>query len=319
MKVRQISILITTIFTIVFSVFVYASTLQNTSGYAWSDNIGWISFNSTDDQDSYTTGIQSSSVDFGVNFDENTGTGSGYAWSDNIGWISFNDAEVSSNNDCPDKTSNCGPRINWLSDGGGEMTGFARACSVFKTGCSGKLNPDYFNGGWDGFISLGDDNPAWGIRVGADGIVVGYAWGNEVVGWTNFNKVFLTLIPKSCIPPQIPNPINGNKCEIPPDCTAEEVFDVNTWQCIGIIPPPDEGCPPGQIWNGIACVKDPTDGGDGGDGGGGDGGGGTGENKCSEPLVPDSSGNCVPCSSGKVYDSKTKTCVDKKKPGFEEF
>lgn len=53
---------------------------DNVSGYAWSENIGWISFNSTS---------SGGGIDYGVDVDISTGDFSGYAWSENIGWISF--------------------------------------------------------------------------------------------------------------------------------------------------------------------------------------------------------------------------------------
>jgi hypothetical protein len=60
---------------------VFAGSEHSLSGYAWSDNIGWVSFNCTDFG---TCGA----VDYGVNVD-NSGYLSGNAWSSNIGWISF--------------------------------------------------------------------------------------------------------------------------------------------------------------------------------------------------------------------------------------
>ena len=54
---------------------------HNMSGYAWSSNIGWISFNCTNDD-------TCSTVNYGVHKDED-GTIVGYAWSSNIGWIRF--------------------------------------------------------------------------------------------------------------------------------------------------------------------------------------------------------------------------------------
>jgi len=56
-----------------------AGTEHNLSGWAWSDNIGWISFNSTNTNDA---------TDYGVN-ENPDGTLVGYAWSSNIGWIQF--------------------------------------------------------------------------------------------------------------------------------------------------------------------------------------------------------------------------------------
>jgi len=50
----------------------------NLSGWAWSENFGWISFAST------------TPVTYGVTVATSTGEFDGYAWSENIGWISFN-------------------------------------------------------------------------------------------------------------------------------------------------------------------------------------------------------------------------------------
>jgi hypothetical protein len=56
----------------------------NLSGYAWGENVGWISFscenlNTCED------------VAYGVNIDPVTGIFSGFAYGENIGWISFSD------------------------------------------------------------------------------------------------------------------------------------------------------------------------------------------------------------------------------------
>ena len=50
------------------------------SGYAWSSNIGWLSFNSSD----------GGTVQLATTTGSSIGTLSGYAWSSNIGWVSFN-------------------------------------------------------------------------------------------------------------------------------------------------------------------------------------------------------------------------------------
>ncbi|MDD5031678.1 MAG: hypothetical protein PHR36_01380, partial [Patescibacteria group bacterium] len=59
-----------------------AASDNNVTGYAWSENIGWISFSCSNDNSCLT-------VDYGVAVDPATGNISGYAWSENIGWISF--------------------------------------------------------------------------------------------------------------------------------------------------------------------------------------------------------------------------------------
>lgn len=53
----------------------------NLSGWAWNEVIGWISF------DSATSG---SSYSYQVIINSSTGDFSGWAWNDKIGWISFN-------------------------------------------------------------------------------------------------------------------------------------------------------------------------------------------------------------------------------------
>ena len=53
----------------------------NMNGFAWSETIGWISFNSGD------SGTCTPAT-YGVSIDED-GYLEGYAWSENIGWIQF--------------------------------------------------------------------------------------------------------------------------------------------------------------------------------------------------------------------------------------
>ena len=132
---------------------------QDLSGYAWSSNIGWISFKGGN---------------YGVKKNAD-GTLSGYAWSSNIGWISFNSTVGTPHGGGP-----AGAKIS-----GGNVTGWARACSVFSnTGaCSGDLRPLEQTGGWEGWISL--SGGSYGVTVDSSHLQ-GYAWGSEVVGWVNF-------------------------------------------------------------------------------------------------------------------------------------
>lgn len=58
---------------------VEAATDDNVAGFAWSENIGWISMNNTSD---------GSTVSYGVNINADNSV-SGWAWSDNVGWICF--------------------------------------------------------------------------------------------------------------------------------------------------------------------------------------------------------------------------------------
>jgi len=148
---------------------------QELSGWAWSDNIGWVSFNCADTPDNCAT------VDYKVSVDTN-GDFYGYAWSDNIGWIDF------------------GPLVDFPADpqsgaklvgASGKTKGWARACSVFASGCDGALRSDGELGGWDGWISMAPDTGnAYGVTVDKSpdpDEFVGYAWGSDVIGWLSFS------------------------------------------------------------------------------------------------------------------------------------
>jgi len=76
-KISKIFLLITFV---VFGFLVFsiakAGIADNVSGWAWSENIGWISFNNT-------TG--GGTTNYGVDIDSSTGIFSGDAWSEHIG------------------------------------------------------------------------------------------------------------------------------------------------------------------------------------------------------------------------------------------
>jgi hypothetical protein len=138
-----------------------AGSADDVYGWAWSSNIGWISFNCTNEG-------TCSGVDYGVDFDQGTGLFSGYAWSSNIGWISFNTSDLSG---CPSGT--CEARLS-----GGVLTGWAKALAGGTVG----------SGGWDGWIRLSDigGSPSYGVTL-SDTQLNGFAWGDDVLGWVDFN------------------------------------------------------------------------------------------------------------------------------------
>ena len=125
------------------------------SGYAWSDNIGWVSL---------------SGSSYGLSMDAN-GKLSGYAWSDNIGWITANQSELSG---CP--SNPC-----WAKFNANALTGWLRALS--------------WGGGWDGWISL--SGSGYGVTQDQSGVLSGYAWGSDVVGWLDFSAA---AAPQQCTP-----------------------------------------------------------------------------------------------------------------------
>jgi hypothetical protein len=139
-----------------------AGSAQNVSGWAWSSNIGWISFNCTDTS-------SCGAVDYGVNI-AGDGDMSGYAWSDNIGWISFNQSDLSG---CP--SGACKAKL-----AGNNLQGWARALS--------------YGDGWDGWISLNGSN--YGVTKNGNKLE-GYAWDASTIGakqigigWIQFNLAF---------------------------------------------------------------------------------------------------------------------------------
>jgi len=134
-------------------------------GYAWSENIGWISFSCRD------TMNLGEGVDYGVDIDRDNELFQGYAWSENIGWINFDQTIID------------------ISGETGNLSGWARACSVFQSGCSGALKPNSETGGWDGLISLSSSNYEVTLNSTPDPYEFeGWAWGDVVIGWISFNS-----------------------------------------------------------------------------------------------------------------------------------
>jgi hypothetical protein len=130
---------------------------NNIRGYAWSDNVGWISFSCLNE---YNVG---EGVDYGVNFSYETNLLSGYAWSGTIGWISFEADDLVG---CP--TAPCEARVE-----GTEASGWAKV-----------LDSDE----WISLSGTAVDLTEYGVEfVSPD--FSGYAWGDEAVGWISFNCV----------------------------------------------------------------------------------------------------------------------------------
>jgi hypothetical protein len=123
------------------------------SGYAWSSNVGWISFNSVNS--GAGGGPYKVSVD-------GSGNLTGYAWSSNVGWIKFGGLSGF--------PSGAGTSSQNAQIIGGQLRGWVKVLSADGNG-------------WDGWISLTGTN--YGVtKSGAD--LSGYAWGSDVVGWISF-------------------------------------------------------------------------------------------------------------------------------------
>lgn len=210
---------------------VQAGSTQNVTGWAWSENIGWISLNSYDcdtDKNGYVDstppcgGNNTTTVatDYGVNISPiaTTGTGdfSGNAWSDNVGWISFNRADTGTPPAAPFNGAS-GPiaQVDWIT---GKVTGWARVLSQAA-------------GGGDGWIKLSDEgNSFWignGVKIDSAGKFSGYAWSSDSVGWIDFAPLIngttpLTAPAKVAVPCTASNPTftASGTCDATASCVS---------------------------------------------------------------------------------------------------
>ncbi len=149
-------------------------TLHQLFGLAWSDNIGWISFNCSSDP------LGCSQFSYGVQVEATSSELWGHAWSDNIGWIKFGGLSgfptgfgtTPANADFDSATNT--------------FSGWARACAGTLPGdCSSMADS---TNGWNGWISLSGTNPSYGVTYDPTSKELNnFAWGSDVVGWISFN------------------------------------------------------------------------------------------------------------------------------------
>jgi hypothetical protein len=140
-------------------------------GWAWSDTIGWISFN-CNDLDTCATS------NYGV-VENSDGSLTGYAWSTNIGWIEFGNLSSF-------PTGAGTQSVNASVDSSGVLHGWIRACAGTAAGdCSSMTSR---TDGWDGWISLGGTGYSIvSVQSGTVSSLQGFAWGSTNVGWVLFN------------------------------------------------------------------------------------------------------------------------------------
>lgn len=139
----------------------FAGSSDNVSGWSWSENIGWISFNCTNTS-------SCGAVNYGVTIDPDNGKFSGYGWSENVGWLSFTPSDLSG---CP--STPCETSLDFTTN---QVNGWAKFLAGSDTS------------GWDGwvhFTGTASDNSPYGVlRSGSQ--LTGWAWGSDVVGWIKF-------------------------------------------------------------------------------------------------------------------------------------
>ena len=142
---------------------VSANSGDRIKGYAWSDTIGWISFNC---YDYGHCGTSNYGVDVSLT-SSNIEDVTGYAWSDNVGWISFDY--------CHNYDTCEGPTYDETTN---KLSGDVMVLS-------GLLDP---NDGWDGLIKLSDFSGThpYGPVVNS-GEFTNYSWGSDNIGWISYN------------------------------------------------------------------------------------------------------------------------------------
>lgn len=163
-------------------------------GFAWSSNVGWLSFNKEDCDlnnngvfDDGVPGCPTSGnvINYGVSVDSQNRL-NGFAWSSNIGWVKFGCAGGSCLSGNPSTDGNGQSRATILG-ASGQVAGWARACAGSAAGdCSVASRND----GWDGWISLrGTGVSNYGVTFNnKTTLFSGDSWGGPVVGWLRWAK-----------------------------------------------------------------------------------------------------------------------------------
>jgi len=162
------------------------------SGYAWSDNYGWLNFGC-----SSTPG---SGACFGQGEENYPAGGSAQSRA--------------------------------YVDSTGNMKGWARFCAVFNSGCSGTfaggastIAASTVLGDWDGWVSLSDSGSLYGVALD-DILFKNYAWGADTVGWIKFDPCGGGG--PTCRNVQIGTEVLGASCAS--DKTVAQVGETVTWE-----------------------------------------------------------------------------------------
>ncbi|MFM2374378.1 MAG: hypothetical protein RLZZ234_373 [Candidatus Parcubacteria bacterium] len=202
-------------------------------GYAWSDTIGWISFNCANTSSCATSNYK-------VVLDTVTNNLTGYAWSEHVGWIQFGGLTG-----CPGG-GDCDARKQ-----GGELRGWVRVENGDGSG------PLPLNGS-DGWISLNCANTGTCGTSNFKGLIStteisGYAWGSEVVGWISFNCADTN----DCATSNYRTYFNP-PCTVSNTCSADHTQSLHTDAWCGVT---ITTCSPGYICkdaDGLCGYGDPT-------------------------------------------------------------
>lgn len=171
---------------------VRAGSGDNVADWAWSENMGWLSFNC---HDADTCG----SSDYGVNINQQDNNFSGYAWSENLGWVSWQESsappdDYDFNIYCPNACNSSNNCTACYDEETNRIYGWAKILSL---GNDGWIKISNFVAGAFGFpkpfpISFNQEEIIYGVKFDPiSGDFSGWAWngsGNDnSIGWLSFN------------------------------------------------------------------------------------------------------------------------------------
>ena len=146
------------------------------TGWAWNSDYGWFDFNCAN----VDVGAGDCSNFYGVNIDPVEKVLGGYAWNPNVGWLSFEESDLPIGVNYSDFNSTC-VDSTWCNEASDNCT----AC----VDTSGNLQ------GWAKILSLGDDGwvsmnrvaPAYAVVYDdVDDEFEGFSWNNGT-GWLSWN------------------------------------------------------------------------------------------------------------------------------------
>ena len=131
------------------------------SGYAWSENIGWIKFGGLS---AFPTGSGTTPQNAQLEYLDYSGSGVGATQANIVGWARACAGTL--NGDCSKMDSRSDGWDGWISLNGSSLDG--------KSG--------------------------YGVSLKGDGVTLsGYAWGSDVIGWIDFTGVKLSAVPNASV------------------------------------------------------------------------------------------------------------------------
>lgn len=185
---------------------------NNIRGWAWSDNVGWVSFSCHSSEGTegacanpWGTHMVMPSEASDVGIRDNSIIG--HAWSDTLGWISFQKSETGE----PPLTGNAAfdakfEGQNYIARFDADQNTIIGWARVLSACTSVPCGVNLVDPAWNGWIQFLD--ATYGVKISSTGQISGYAWGGDVIGWLTFdvadvNKQAYIGIPVDLLPSAI--------------------------------------------------------------------------------------------------------------------